>query len=108
MIGRINYDSKYFDSPKEFKPERFLNSEGKIMRRPQMDSFLLELVRKRQCLGESLARMELFVFLATYLQYLEFSCPENYKLDITPDNIPFINKPKPNQKIVASIRNQKE
>ncbi|RXG64389.1 cytochrome P450 2L1 [Armadillidium vulgare] len=30
MIGRINYDSKYFDSPKEFKPERFLNSEGKF------------------------------------------------------------------------------
>ena len=39
---------------------------------------------KRRCIGEVMARWEVFLFLAILLQRLEFSVPPGVKVDLTP------------------------
>lgn len=39
---------------------------------------------KRRCIGEVLAKWEVFLFLAILLQQLEFSVPPGVKVDLTP------------------------
>lgn len=50
-----------FPEPHLFKPERFLTADGELKK---IDEFVPFGLGKRQCLGESLARMELFLFTA--------------------------------------------
>lgn len=39
---------------------------------------------KRKCAGETIARFEVFLFLAILLQKLEFSVPPGVTVDMTP------------------------
>lgn len=39
---------------------------------------------KRKCVGETIARFEVFLFLAILLQKLEFSVPPGVTVDMTP------------------------
>lgn len=39
---------------------------------------------KRKCIGETIARFEVFLFLAILLQQLEFSTLPGVKVDMTP------------------------
>lgn len=39
---------------------------------------------KRNCAGETIARWEVFLFLSTLLQQLEFSVREGKQVDMTP------------------------
>ena len=39
---------------------------------------------KRRCIGEVLAKWEIFLFLAILLQRLEFSVPAGVRVDLTP------------------------
>ncbi|KAL7630914.1 UNVERIFIED_CONTAM: hypothetical protein RMT77_018800 [Armadillidium vulgare] len=98
----IHFDPKYFDSPKEFRPERFINSEGKF--EVPKNGFLPFGIGKRLCLGESLARMELFIFLTTLLQHFSFSAPLGKQIDISPLDIPLFNIPKFEQEILIINR----
>ena len=61
--------TRNFSDPTKFDPTRFLDSEGKFQRDDRVTPFS---VGKRACLGESLAKMELFLFIATLLQHFEF------------------------------------
>ncbi|KAL7640132.1 UNVERIFIED_CONTAM: hypothetical protein RMT77_009546 [Armadillidium vulgare] len=102
MYASVHFDPKYFPSPNEFKPERFLSSEGKF-ENPK-EGFFPFGNGKRQCLGESLARMQLFIFLVTMVQELHFSPPPNKTLDLSPLDIPLFHQPKANQDILITIR----
>uniref|UniRef100_A0A915PPI1 SXP/RAL-2 family protein Ani s 5-like cation-binding domain-containing protein n=1 Tax=Setaria digitata TaxID=48799 RepID=A0A915PPI1_9BILA len=70
QIGAINFDENFYPSPETFQPSRFLDSEGTLRNFEHLIPFG---IGKRSCLGEALARMELFVILTTLLQNFEFS-----------------------------------
>uniref|UniRef100_A0A914YUU0 Cytochrome P450 n=1 Tax=Panagrolaimus superbus TaxID=310955 RepID=A0A914YUU0_9BILA len=55
QISTVLFDERYFPEPLKFKPERFLDSEGKFF---QPSSLMPFGVGKRACLGEGLARLE--------------------------------------------------
>uniref|UniRef100_A0A1I8BY93 Unspecific monooxygenase n=1 Tax=Meloidogyne hapla TaxID=6305 RepID=A0A1I8BY93_MELHA len=64
QISAVLADEEVFEKSEEFNPERFLDENGKLKR---VDELIPFSVGKRQCLGESLARMELFLFLGNLL-----------------------------------------
>ncbi|CAG5115327.1 unnamed protein product [Candidula unifasciata] len=61
-----------------FRPERFIDNNGALANSEQFMPFG---TGRRVCLGESLAKMELFQFLSNMFQRFQF-------LPATPDNIP--------------------
>ncbi|XP_072043996.1 steroid 17-alpha-hydroxylase/17,20 lyase-like isoform X1 [Amphiura filiformis] len=67
----IHFDEKYWDEPETFKPEHFLDETGCIRQHP--NSFLPFSTGPRVCLGEALAKSELFLLFSWLLQKYEFS-----------------------------------
>ncbi|XP_033823856.1 cytochrome P450 2J4-like [Periophthalmus magnuspinnatus] len=60
--------------PHEFNPENFLNDKGEFVK---PEAFLPFSAGPRVCLGEGLARMELFLILVTLLRKFRFIWPED-------------------------------
>lgn len=75
---------KQWDKPFEFCPERFLVANNTAINKTLSDKMLLFSLGKRRCIGETLGRWEVFLFLAILLQRLEFSVPPGVKVDMTP------------------------
>ncbi|XP_066293519.1 cytochrome P450 2U1-like [Branchiostoma lanceolatum] len=70
----VHMDPAYWPDPERFDPERFLDAEGNVINKPE--SFMPFGGGKRVCIGEQLARMELFLFFSTLLQSFTFKTPE--------------------------------
>ncbi|XP_074088738.1 cytochrome P450 2E1 [Macrotis lagotis] len=86
-LSSIMLDKEEFPNPKQFDPGHFLNENGKFK---YSDYFKAFSAGKRVCVGEGLARMELFLFLIVILQHFKLQplvSPE--KVDITPATIGF-------------------
>ncbi|KAL2089588.1 hypothetical protein ACEWY4_014276 [Coilia grayii] len=76
VMGTLNsilFDEMEWETPYTFNPGHFLDAEGKFRRK---EAFLPFSMGKRVCLGEQLARMELFLFLTSLLQRFSFSAPD--------------------------------
>ncbi|XP_040498560.1 cytochrome P450 1A1 isoform X2 [Ursus maritimus] len=74
---------KLWGDPSEFRPERFLTLDGTI-NKTLSEKVILFGMGKRKCIGETIARLEVFLFLAILLQQVEFSVPQGTKVDMTP------------------------
>ncbi|KAK9712229.1 Cytochrome P450 [Popillia japonica] len=61
-----------WDDPEKFRPERFIEN-GKII--PLPDNFIPFGLGKRRCMGETLAKANLFLFISALLQNFTFSIP---------------------------------
>ncbi|KAM9637460.1 cytochrome P450 1A4-like isoform 2-T5 [Morphnus guianensis] len=81
---QVNHDEKLWKDPSTFNPERFLNAAGTEISRTESDKVMAFGLGKRRCIGESIGRWEVFLFLATMLQQLEFSLRPGEEVDINP------------------------
>ncbi|EFO94794.1 hypothetical protein CRE_08763 [Caenorhabditis remanei] len=63
QISTVLLDEKAFPDPYTFNPDRFIDENGKLKKVDELVPFS---VGKRQCLGEGLARMELFLFISNF------------------------------------------
>merc|ERR1712058_182812 len=62
----------YWGDGSIFRPERFLDDAGKFLKDEHWIPFS---IGKRQCLGETLAKTELFLFFTGLVQQFSF-CPQ--------------------------------
>ncbi|CAD5209386.1 unnamed protein product [Bursaphelenchus okinawaensis] len=69
QLSAVLEDPDYFERPQEFRPERFLDSNGQVQKCDELIPFG---VGKRSCVGEALARMELFLIIANLLNRYKF------------------------------------
>ncbi|XP_068169191.1 cytochrome P450 2J5-like isoform X2 [Antennarius striatus] len=60
--------------PHEFNPENFLNDKGEFVK---PEAFLPFSIGHRTCIGENLARMEVFLTVVTLLRRFKFIWPED-------------------------------
>uniref|UniRef100_A0A914X3V4 Cytochrome P450 n=1 Tax=Plectus sambesii TaxID=2011161 RepID=A0A914X3V4_9BILA len=74
-----------FANPDRFDPTRFLESDGKTFNKTAVDRLVPFSLGKRQCAGEPLARMELFLILVSLVQRYSFEVPKGGSFpDLTP------------------------
>ncbi|RLV87450.1 hypothetical protein DV515_00015696 [Chloebia gouldiae] len=65
-------------------PERFLSAAGTELSRPESEKVLSFGLGRRRCIGETIGRWEIFLFLTTLLQQLHFSLRPGEHVDTTP------------------------
>ncbi|KAG8556513.1 hypothetical protein GDO81_018102 [Engystomops pustulosus] len=74
-LSSVLKDPQVWEKPFQFYPKHFLDESGKFVKR---EAFIPFSAGRRVCLGEQLARMELFLFFTTLLQQLMFEIPSDH------------------------------
>ncbi|XP_061916522.1 cytochrome P450 2F3-like [Entelurus aequoreus] len=99
LLHSVLKDEKQWAEPWSFNPQHFLDHNGDFKKNP---AFMPFSAGKRACVGESLARTELFIFITSLLQHFSFSCvggPDS--VNLTPEFSSFANVPRQHQLIAT-------
>ncbi|XP_058624453.1 cytochrome P450 2K6-like [Onychostoma macrolepis] len=78
LLVSVLRDENEWETPDSFNPKHFLNDQGKFVKK---DAFMPFSAGRRACPGESLAKMELFLFFTSLLQRFHFSPPPGVSED---------------------------
>uniref|UniRef100_A0A8C6LXL7 Cytochrome P450, family 2, subfamily Y, polypeptide 3 n=1 Tax=Nothobranchius furzeri TaxID=105023 RepID=A0A8C6LXL7_NOTFU len=101
LLHSVLKEDKHWATPWSFNPQHFLDHNGNFKKNP---AFLPFSAGKRACVGESLARMELFIFIVALLQDFTFSCSEGPdSINLMPEYGGFANVPR-RYRIIATPR----
>lgn len=71
-IYSLNMDEHYWKDPFNFRPERFIDESGDIVFH---EPFMPFGSGKRRCIGESIARSNLFLFFTAFVQKFDIELP---------------------------------
>lgn len=93
-LWAIHHDPKHWENPSEFDPERFLDKNGNVVN-PASMSYLPFSAGRRVCLGELLAKAELFLFVAQLMHQFKIENPPGCPLPSLEGDIGMGLKPKP-------------
>ncbi|KAM8952378.1 cytochrome P450 2K1-like isoform 2-T2 [Pelodytes ibericus] len=80
LLSSVLQDEAYFEKPKEFYPQHFLDSEGNFVKN---EAFLPFGAGRRVCAGENLAKMELFLFFTRLMQKFTFRAPPRVEIEFS-------------------------
>ncbi|KAF0298332.1 Cytochrome P450 2J6 [Amphibalanus amphitrite] len=96
-LTAVHLDGRLFPEPHRFRPERFLDERGQLRPSRALMPFS---VGRRSCLGETLARTELFLFVTSVVQRYRLRFPDGFQHDFAiNESKPFIKEPTPYQLI---------
>ncbi|XP_068613478.1 cytochrome P450 1A1-like [Brachionichthys hirsutus] len=82
---QINHDPKLWKDPSTFNLDRFLNADGTEVNKMEGEKVTVFGLGKRRCIGELIARNEVYLFLAILIQRLQFLPMPGEPLDLTPE-----------------------
>ncbi|XP_072044319.1 cytochrome P450 2J4-like [Amphiura filiformis] len=75
-VWALHNDPDVWNEPDQFKPERFLDEDGKLCHREELIPFG---TGNRVCAGENLAKMELFLFFTYIMHSFTITKPHDAK-----------------------------
>jgi cytochrome P450 len=87
----IHHDKDIWGDPDNFRPERFLSPDGRTVLKNE--NLLPFSVGKRQCIGETLARDEIFLFMTNIFQRFSVQLDETKPRPSLEGQVGFIRKP---------------
>ncbi|XP_072024663.1 cytochrome P450 2J4-like [Amphiura filiformis] len=73
-LWSVHHDPNLWKDPFQFKPARFLDPSGNVVHRPELIPFS---TGRRICLGENLAKMEIFLFFTHMIHQFTFIAPND-------------------------------
>lgn len=74
-----------WEEPSSFNPDRFLSADGTEVNKAEGEKVTTFGMGKRRCIGEIIARNEVYLFLAILIQRLQFLPVPGEALDMTPE-----------------------
>ncbi|XP_053113118.1 cytochrome P450 2U1-like isoform X1 [Hemicordylus capensis] len=75
-LWSVHRDPNIWERPDDFYPARFLDKNGQLIKK---ETFIPFGIGKRVCMGEQLAKMELFLMFVSLLQSFTFLYPEDLR-----------------------------
>ncbi|XP_414762.4 cytochrome P450 2W1 isoform X1 [Gallus gallus] len=76
LLSSVLLDKTQWETPDEFNPNHFLDADGNFVKKK---AFLPFSTGRRNCIGESLATVELFIFFTGLIQKFTFKPPPGVK-----------------------------
>ncbi|XP_012583185.1 PREDICTED: cytochrome P450 2U1 [Condylura cristata] len=73
-LWSVHRDPAVWEKPNDFDPNHFLDDQGQLIKK---ETFIPFGIGKRVCMGEQLAKMELFLMFVSLMQSFRFALPED-------------------------------
>ncbi|XP_028390670.1 cytochrome P450 2D4-like [Dendronephthya gigantea] len=104
-LAKLHHDEREWPEPEKFNPGRFLDSDGKFVGWSKLNGFLPFSVGRRDCPGQSLAKIMMFAFSSMLLHRYKIELPAEAETPTTKITEAAITRRPKDYKIIAKQRN---